>query len=392
MNDQEFADALLGLQETLDQVLRIRYRDSPGRRERLAAGYLRHELERIEATVPDEAHWQSLRARALLHACQDVVPSLVARHCMDPADLLQREEMALYVLDRLQEDGLRRLRAFDAAKGASFRTYLSRVAGNLAIDFLRRRRREGEVLDRHQALDLHGAVASEQPESAQNDQPVAASLEQRDLEQVIAGILSADGEASADDTDLRQRLRAQLRLSSKERLFLRAIYFNDLSAGQAGALPGMAMNKNQANSLHRRLLDRLADAFKQAGAYGELQGLVSELEQTLAILIDGIDTRVAVARLMLVQKRAATLCDCRFESREQARQGAIRRDYSGLRRRLYELMTDIRSDAMAADAYLERLEERSRRLQLRLLEESIEVQPRYLKRLREVLKANSATL
>ncbi len=389
MNDQEFALALQSLRQTLDQLLRIRHGDSAAARERLVNGYLRHELERIGPAPPDSALWRSLQARALLHACQDVVPILVARHVLDPADLLQREEMALYVLDRLQEDGQRRLRAYDADKGASFRTYLTRVTGNLAIDFLRRRRREGEVLDRHRELDLHGGV-DDRPEPA-FDEPPPDLLEQRDLEQLVGDILAAGGEDAGNAADLRQRLRERLNLNSRERLFLRAIYFSDLSAEQAGRLPGMDMNKHQANSLHRRLLDRLADAFKQAGAYGELQGLVSELERTLALQLDGIETRVAIACLMLVEKQARALCDCRFESREQVRRATIRRDYADLRRRFYEWMTDIRNDAMAADTYLERIDENRRHLYLRHLDEPVAVQPRYLKRLREVLNRDAAT-
>jgi len=384
-SSSESAGRLNALKCRLDDLLRLRYSKAPQVRERLAAQYLRHELEAAAAGDGCE-DWSTIEARVLFFACQDVVPHLVRRHCYDPGDRLMQEEMAVYVMERLQRDRLRRIRAYDPDKGAAFSTYLKRVVANLATDFLRRGQRESELFDRHHTVGLHGEpeTPAGEPMTRPPD-PAADGGGEGDMEKVVAGILEQPLDEAADPDDLRQRLRPHLRLDARERLFLKAIYFNDLSAEQAGTLPGMGMNKHQANSLHRRLLERLADAFRQAGAYDELQSLVMELAQTLAVSVDGVRARIALERLMVLEKTGREHSGCFFDAGDEARRGDVAQPYAGLRKILFSRMLDIRSDAMAAEAYLESFARDSQMLRLRLLEQPLAVQPRYAKRVKEAL-------
>ncbi len=378
----------------LEDLLRLRYAQSSEVRQRLAAQYLRHELERMEAEGIDASDGQdraTVEARVFLFACQDLVPHLVRRYCYDPADHLMREEMALYVLERLLQDDMRRIRAFAPDKGAAFSTYLKRVIANLATDFLRRSVRRAEVVDRHLGVGLEGEPENAAGESLPVVRPERPSEPLGgDMERVVAAILAQSEGDLADPDDLHQRLRPHLRLDARERLFLKAVYFEDLSAEQAGGLPGMGLNKNQANSLHRRLLERLADAFKKAGVYGDLQSLVAELGDTLAVSVQGVLARVAPNHLILVEKTARTRCGCEFDAGKRAVSGQIGDEYGRLRKRLMAYMLDFRDDAMAGEAYLDGFDTGAKRLRLKWIERAFPVAPRYTRRVREALTASNS--
>ncbi len=245
------------------------------------------------------------------------------------------EEAALYVLNRLEEDNYRRLRAFRGR--AKFSTYLASLCVRLLEDFSRKKygrqrppvwirdlggtwlllyqllcwkrlsvadavatvrtrlhnrsQREIEeaawkILERiihcgsHQGqevpLDETGEkrrldFADMDPESPTPEQKVAAK-EQKIFLQLLFG---TDKQKISELSDLSIFSKKYTpRLDAQERLLLKLCFQDDISVTRAGKMLGM--NANQVHGKLRRLLARLRDDLERAGLNDELRQLLYE--------------------------------------------------------------------------------------------------------------------
>ncbi len=114
----------------------------------------------VNGLLRDEsAAWRELLrdySTAMRSASRKVVRR-VAKHL--PSDLSQDIEQQ--VLLKLLQNDKRALRAFDPAK-ATFRTYLNRIASNLAIDELATFLRCGAAIDLDQLIEWEGAEGDDE--------------------------------------------------------------------------------------------------------------------------------------------------------------------------------------------------------------------------------------
>jgi len=292
------------------------------------------------------------------------------------------EELNLYIQDRLFAQNFRRISLYENDKNTQFKTYIQRIIHHLAIDFLRKHSREAEVINQNIDIEL--------PENEHLDQRIESqNKEAFNPEESMLWIQNLLQDQTPIKTDsVQQHIAEHLNLKISERLFLKAIYLGGLSAEQAGELPGLDMNKNQANSLHRRLLERLADTFKQSGLYDELQQLVSETDALQEVYIGDLKVRIAFEQLILLLKTSDN-SQCQVEYKKQAVGGHIANPYSLLRKRFYNHMLDIRNDAMAGENYMQAIDNKGQYLELHLMESVQEVQPRYRKKIKQFLRHNS---
>lgn len=393
LSPNQYLEALI---EQLDELLAIIYANQASKRQVIIQRYLAHELAQIsspknptEQTLSLE-EYQKIGLRCLFFACQEVLPFLTRRYLFHAHDHLMHEEIILYIQDRLMAQNFRRIALYQENRNTRFKTYIQRIIHNLAIDFLRKYSREAEIID--------SKIEIEQPENQHLDQRIENPDEQSFhpeesldwiqslLQDNQSHIAISETTENRTATSQHQQLGERLNLETSERLFLKAIYFGGLSAEQAGALPGIELNKNQANSLHRRLLERLADLFKQLNLYQELQQLVIETDGLQKVLIGDLQVRVVMQQLILLTHNRSlnqSMSHCQVEYQNQAVAGQIEQSFSQLRKRLYQQMLDIRNDAMAGEHYLQELDKKKTRLKLRLLEEWQEVQPRYRKKIKQ---------
>ena len=98
---------------------------------------------------------------------------------------------------------------------------------------------------------------------------------QQHLEGISQWFFADSASKKADEPAARSPdLPDTIKLSPKERLFLRAIYKDKLSVSAAGSLPGINMNKLQAYEYHRKLKKRIKKLLHEMG-YENLQSLLS---------------------------------------------------------------------------------------------------------------------
>lgn len=401
--NKDIQDLLYLTKVQLDDLLSISWPDNPQQREQLINAYLQHELNDYDCSPQTQLNaeqQQAFRLRCVFFACQEVLPKLSKRYLLHAQDHLLQEELILYIQDHLLANNFHRLNTYQDDKNTKFRTYLKSMVHNLAIDFLRKKTRENQIIDYHTKID--GQDDDYEKSIEPSDEKQSQSLEQQQSLNWLEDLFSKQEhqqqtahrqakEASESKTakaQMVQLIASHLNLSLVERLFLKAIYFGDLSAEEAGQLPGIELNKNQANSLHRRLLERLAEVFKESGIYGDLQQMVVELDELEEVIIGDLNLRISHAQFILLIKSTLN-CECHVEYQEQAIQASSRKQYPQLRKRLFEYMSDIRSDAMVGEQYLDELNPKASQIKLRLLEQWFEVQSRYRKKIKAIFATQS---
>jgi hypothetical protein len=347
---------LLELEAALDSVLSIRHRQrsdvAPVERR---SGLLRHEIRLLNpdkdvGASPDEirqhlqqmpdAALETVASRALYYACHDLVTLLAHKYVK--GDLIAREEAVLYAQERLQRDDFRRIRGFDPGNGAAFRTYIWQVISNLMIDFARARHR---LVDTRQAADgaLEGDVQSPPaPETFLADQQ---------LSDVLAAILH-EGSPAAALGSLRERLREHLDLSSTERLFLKAMFRYDMSVEEVRELPGFEMPRGEAWRFYYRVMDRLLDAFKDAGVLPALRHLMDEREPSLEVVIEHRPTSSPVGSIACLRQRDGRTSWCHLLRGGATVTGIVMESFPKLRARLAPWFSPINATTLVADEVL----------------------------------------
>ena len=343
---------------TLDALLKVRYAEDSERAQRdvLTLGYLGNEVRRRTpglvkspsladivqaASVFSAADLDAIRCRCLFYGCDDLITLLVHRRIR--ADAIAREEAVLYVQDRLQRDEFRRIRSYSADRGASFVTYMWQVISNLLLDF-------GRAHGKHVARTRDDG--SEIVERLEEPEPGSeAAVEARQLHEMLAHVMAERSDV-AQLHPVHERLRAHLDLSSKERVFLKALFQYDLSMNEVRALPAFDMSVNEAYRFYYRIMEKLLDAFKAAGMLDSLRAQVSEAAPRVPMEINGEQAVVSADRIHYLEalNRGTTGCHADWQGTLAA--GVIDDSFTKLSKRLAAYFTPIDPATAVADRVL----------------------------------------
>jgi hypothetical protein len=354
---QEGGRQLLELEAALDSVLSLRHAQRGGvdNVERRIA-LLRHEIRLLRPDVGPASSADDVRrqlrsmsederkivaSRALYYACHDLITLLAHKYVK--GDAIAQEEGVLYVQDRLQRDDFRRVRNFDPCNGAAFRTYIWQVISHLLIDFTRSRRR---VADTRQSADAALELDERNPAAPE------AVVAEHQRNEVLAAVLQETSPAVATVGSLRERLRAHLDLSSTERLFLKAMFLHDMSVEEVRELPGFEMTRSEAWRFYYRLMDRLLDAFKDAGVVPMLRTLLDEREPTLQVTIERQAMTSPIASVTCVRQRDSRSSWCHLARADGVVTGVVMESFTKLRTRLAPWFSPINPETLVADHVL----------------------------------------
>ena len=177
----------------------------------------------------------------------------------------KRQDAEDYIKNQLTRDNFARFRSYNKDKTVRFTTYISIIIRNLLIDYLRKKTplAETESLKIEDYYNRKNAV---------ND--TMESYRQQHLEEIsqwfFAGYLPNEKDVTAS---IMPNIPDKIRLTHKERLFLRAMYKEGMTIEEAGSLPGFNMKKWQAHGYHRRLKKRVKKLLEAMG-YETLQSLL----------------------------------------------------------------------------------------------------------------------
>lgn len=179
---------------------------------------------------------------------------------------IRRQDAEDYIKNKLLTDNFARLKSYKENKAVSFNTYISKVIRNLLIDYLRKKKPEFETLEpiNNESAFTHKAIANSTMESQR----------QQNLEEIGRWFFAEPESKERSEMETRSLdIPDAIRLSHKERLFLRAIYKDGMTIAEAGCLPGINMGNWQAHAYHRRLRIRIKKLLITMG-YQNLRSLL----------------------------------------------------------------------------------------------------------------------
>jgi len=367
--------ALHQVASALDALLRVRYAADADReqRDKLVLNFLRNEASRYLPSVATARtlddlfsraiglapeHVEIVRYRCLFYGCDDLV-ALLARKRVG-SDPIAREEAILYVQDRLQRDDFRRIRSFSPTRGASFVTYMWQVINNLLLDFVRAQRKHPtkvasgaaeapEVfLERVVSQDSRSASAEVLP----NEASAETLVEAQQLHEMLAELMNDASAASDELNPIRERLRPHLKLTSKERVFVKALFQYDMTIGEVRELPIFAMSVNEAYRFYYRIMDQLLDAFKAAGILDSMRSLITEVAPSVSVTIGGEVVVLAVTRIHYLEESGRDSTQCHAEWRGTTASGVIGETFTKLSKRLAAYFSTIDSTTVVSDKIL----------------------------------------
>lgn len=360
MNEpNEISHRLREIAATLDALLRVRYpadADHPNRNAMIIS-LLSNEINRYRATPLKATSLEEIfavsalasrdvtliRNRCLFYGCDSLIGFLVNKRIR--YDVIAREEAVLYVQDRLQRDDFRRIHSFQVERGANFVTYIWQVINNLLLDFLR-------AHGKHRSQPAESEDASNgDSESCAAYQPAVDSLvEGEKLRELLVEAMSSE---RVDDVHpLRERLRRHLALSSKERIFLKALFQYDMSLAEICELPGFAMSTGEAYRFYYRVMDQLRNAFKSAGVLDAMRDLVSEAAPRITVTLAGERAVVAATRIPYLQQLDRSLTGCHADWKGAVIPGTIHESFNKVSKRLAAYFTPIDSTTAVSDTVL----------------------------------------
>lgn len=345
----------------LDALLRIRYGDDDQRAHRrsLAAQLLANELRRWQPSMKSTAGLDEVldgarrlssealtqvRRRVLFYACDDLIALLV--HKRIRGDAIAREEAVLYVQDRLQRDDFRRIELYQGNRGASFVTYMWQVVNNLLLDFLRA---YGKQSERRSDIALDNAMSAHSLDDI--DTNAERNVQAEQLRELLAETMSDVGDAERAHS-MRARLRDYLQLTSRERVFLKAMFQYDMSVAEICALPGFDMSPAEAYRCYYGIMEKLIEAFKKAGLVNALHSMVSDAMPQTVVAIEGEVCRVAANRIFYLVHADRVSTDCHVRWRGSTRPGSIRDSFGKTFKRLSAFFSRIDSATALSDDVL----------------------------------------
>ena len=197
--------------------------------------------------------------------CAKTINYWITRYEITDQD--KRQDAEDYVKDKLVKDNFARFRSYQKEHTTRFPTYISIVIRNLLIDFLRKKKLVTESLDNTESDENHRG------KNIADD--TAEPHRQKNLKEIGQWFFANPGPEENDEAIAHApNVPDAIKLSPKERLFLRAIYKDDMSVTEAGRLPGINMGKLQAYRHHRKLKKRIKTLLHTMG-YENLQSLLN---------------------------------------------------------------------------------------------------------------------
>ena len=180
----------------------------------------------------------------------------------------RRQDAEDYIKNQLTKDNFARFKSYKKEKNVNFTTYISRVIRNLLIDYLRKK----TPLTETEAFENEDSEGSSNNKNAVNN--TVESYKQEHLEEIGQWFFAGPGPKEKDAKgSTSANIPDKIKLTHKDRLFLRAMYRDGMTVEEAGRLPGINLGKWQAHSYHRRLKIRIKKLLSAMG-YENLQSLL----------------------------------------------------------------------------------------------------------------------
>ena len=180
----------------------------------------------------------------------------------------KRQDAEDYIKNQLTKDNFARFKSYKKNKKATFTTYISKVIRNLLIDYLRKKTplTETETLENEESEEIYSS------NHAVNN--TVEFYKQEHLEEIGRWFFASSEPDGKDASETpAPEIPDKLKLTHKDRLFLRAMYKDGMTAEEAGRLPGINIGKWQAHGYHRRLKGRVKKLLKAMG-YENIQSLL----------------------------------------------------------------------------------------------------------------------
>ena len=180
----------------------------------------------------------------------------------------KRQNAEDYIKNQLTKDNFARFKSYNKEKNVNFTTYISKVIRNLLIDYLRKK----TPLTEAETFENEDSEENFNSKNAINN--TVESYKQEHLEEIGQWFFAEPGPKGKDAKgSTLEKIPDKIKLTYKDRLFLRAMYKDGMTAEEAGRLPGINLGKWQAHGYHRRLKIRIKKLLRVMG-YENLQSLL----------------------------------------------------------------------------------------------------------------------
>jgi hypothetical protein len=169
---------------------------------------------------------------------------------------------------------------------------------------------------------------------------------------MLAELMSETAAATDNLHPIRERLRPHLKLTSKERVFVKALFQYDMTINEVRELPVFAMNVNEAYRFYYRIMDQLLAAFKDAGILDSMRSLVAEVAPRVSVVIAGEVVSLAVTRIHYLEEADRRTTRCHAEWQGAAQSGVIDESFNKVTKRLAAYFSAIDSTTAVSDKIL----------------------------------------
>ncbi|MFT7560812.1 MAG: DNA-directed RNA polymerase specialized sigma24 family protein [Flavobacteriales bacterium] len=327
--------------------------------------------------------------RCRYYACTELVYFLVSRQTSK--DTLLREEGVSYVLDHLYANDFKRIKSFDHRKSATFTTYASKIINNLLIDFYRRKGVESRIFKDPSGSSegSDGSYSTEQElESTRPSQAISAENEInstliKSLADTILQPTDRTQKHEVSTCSRRQILQQTLNLSARERLFLRALCYDDLNINQIRVLPGFIMTVNEAYQFYQHIIEKVTDALKKSDMFDDIQDLLVDTVEHLEIIFDGVPVKIRITDVLYFKKCKDETVTCHARPRGVLQEGHVKQRFKRLKKNFFRHFTPISTDIIVANRHIEKIlcTKGAYNMKLKGLPQLFEISKRHIKKL-----------
>jgi hypothetical protein len=169
---------------------------------------------------------------------------------------------------------------------------------------------------------------------------------------MLAELMSETNVATDNLHPIRERLRPHLKLTSQERVFVKALFQYDMTINEVRELPVFAMTVNEAYRFYYRIMDQLLTAFKDAGILDSMRSLVAEVAPRVPVAIAGAVVSLAVTRIHYLEESDRRTTRCHAEWQGVAHSGVIEESFNKVTKRLAPYFSAIDSTTAVSDKIL----------------------------------------
>ncbi len=384
-------------------------------RDQIADQYIANELNNLrgphinnsksgDTVIPidtlTDGQLEELMVRCRYYGASELVNFLSHRKL--PYDPLSREEAVSYIQDRLYANDFNRIRYFDESKSVSFATYISRVINNLIIDYQRKKGVETKYAAISESILSHTEGytgdslddASASPSLICNDtlNEAETEIDTQFMQWIAEALLSESQNEEKPIPTLsvrREELRRALQISSRERIFLRALCYDDLNINQIRVQPFFEMSINEAYQFYHQLMKKVVDALRETGLASEIHALVTDKVEQLDVYYDNQLIKTYITEILYLAEADKGSSRCHASPEGRLQEGQVKQPLKKLGKKYYRHFIPISSDVLIADRHVENVQKQKNRsssylIKLRGLNTLYEVGTRYVKFLPQI--------